>query len=61
MLRKYKAVISKPVHFGYIVQKLIEAEYRQLDEVKEDVRLVASNCEIFWKIHGSDVEVRLIS
>lgn len=56
-LARYRKTISRAMDFSTIISNLAEAEYSHIDQVKEDVRLIASNCKIYWTAYGGEAEV----
>ena len=53
----YCQIIKQPIDFGTIISKLIECEYNNINELKNDIELMVSNCEIYWSQKGNEFEV----
>ena len=46
---------------GTMISKLVNAEYRSVEQVRAAVRLIASNCERYWKgIYGNSLAPDLV-
>ena len=57
---RYEKVVPHPIDFGMVISKIAEARYRTIQDVINDVELLAANCKTYWGRFRkqSDVTVR---
>jgi hypothetical protein len=53
-------VVLRPIDFGMVISKIAEGRYRTIQDVIDDVELLAANCKTYWSRFRkqSDVTVR---
>lgn len=50
----YLEVAPAPMDIGTMISKLAECDYKNVDEVKQDINTILKNVEAYWKYQYGD-------
>eukprot|EP01032_Pedospumella_encystans_P016544 gene16544-18873_t len=51
-IKKYKAIVKRPMSFGELMSNLVEGSYDSLDDLKDDLDAIVNNCSTYWSRDG---------
>lgn len=52
--KEYCSIVAHPISVADIISRFTEAEYADLDQLKDDLDLLVNNCSKYWSRPGKD-------